>query len=387
MIDHQVSSLFQLKEKCSKYPVRCLIPDMPETSDLIPYLERIQKNSWYSNFGPLLLEYETRLAAMTGISAARGQCVTLASGTAALEAGIAALELAPGSRVLLPAFTFPATVLAVMRSGMTAVLADVSEDSWLLTPEIALETMKHQSCELVIPVATFGCAIAVTDWDCFSEETGVPVLVDAAAALGEQQVGERTNVVFSLHATKPLGIGEGGVFATMDTELAESVRCKSNYGFEKNRVNTAGGANAKLSEYAAAVGLAQLDRWAQRLEVRRSLYSRYRSALQTIPEIELQSGFDNYPPAVLSVNLPQQATIVADCLASAGIETRRWYLPPLNRHPAFQKLDCLGVDGEAKLPATERLAIHNLGLPFHTGLLDSDIQTIVNVLGRCLEAK
>ena len=381
-----ISSLFQLKERCSKYSIRCLIPDMPETSELLPYLEHIKQNEWYSNFGPLLLEYETRLAAMTGSSSVVAQCVTLSSGTAALEAGIAALKLKPGSRVLLPAFTFPATLLAVQHSGLTAVLTDVDENSWTLTPSIALAAMQYQSCDLVIPVATFGCAITVADWDQFTEKTGVPVLVDAAAALGEQQVGDSTNVVFSLHATKPLGIGEGGVFATKDAEIAEQVRCLSNYGFENNIINIAGGTNSKLSEYAAAVGLAQMGRWAQRLEKRRLIYARYCSALQALAGIELQTGFENHPPAVLSVNLPLDANIVSDSLAEAGIETRRWYLPPLHHHPAFQTVEPLGVDGSAKLPVTERLAIYNLGLPFHTELSDTDIKNIVSKLASCIDA-
>ena len=384
MSPREPSPLFQGPAKAGKHSIRCLVPDLPPVSALLPYLGRIEQNRWYTNFGPLLLEYENRLAAMADPGAAGGQCVTLSSGTAALELGIAALDLPGGSRALLPAFTFPATLLAVLRCGLEPVLCDVCPDTWTLTPDIALASLQCRDCELVVPVATFGHALPADAWDRFSVTTGIPVLIDAAAALGFQQVGRVTNVAYSLHATKPLGIGEGGVFATSNEDLAERVRRITNFGFDRGVVAYLGGTNAKLSEYAAAVGLAQLDRWPELLSRRVSIWLKYRSALSKLPGVRVQAGFDRHPPTVVSVNLPVDACHAASSLAAVGIETRRWYLPPLHHHSSFSGMDRVGPQGGTGLPVTAEIAGHNLGLPFHSYLSEDDMEQISEALGICI---
>ena len=285
------------------YSICCLIPDLPSLPELLPYLERIDRNKWYTNFGPLVLEYESRLAEITGANIKGGQCVTLASGTVALELAIAALDLPKGARVLLPSFTFPATLLAVLRCGLQPVFSDVDKNDWTLTPVIARMALQYGHYALILPVACFGLALPDQDWDAFTQETGISVIMDAAAALGSQKVGKTTNAVFSLHATKPLGVGEGGVFATANPDMAERVRRMSNFGFYQEVVDYSIATNAKLSEYSAAVGLAQLERWPALLALRCSVWATYRVALQNLPEVIMQPFADLTPPAVLSVCL------------------------------------------------------------------------------------
>lgn len=356
--------------------IRCLIPDLPTVAELLPYLERIDRNKWYTNFGPLLLEYESRLAEMTGASIAGGQCVALASGTIALELAIAALELPKDAGVLLPSFTFPATLLAVLRCGLHPVFSDVDENAWVLTPEIARMALQCRKYALILPVAGFGLPLPGDEWDDFTQETGVPVLMDAAAALGRQKIGKTTHAAFSLHATKPLGVGEGGVFATADTELAERVKRMGNFGFYHGVVAYPRAANAKLSEYAAAVGLAQLQRWPNMMARRSAVWAAYRADLQGIPGIGVQPFADFEPPAVLSVRLAADAEKAAHLFAQIGIETRRWYAPPLHRHPPFVGVEQSG----GKLPVTEFLYRNSLGLPFHNFLSANDIRTVIDKL-------
>lgn len=364
----------------NRYAIRCLIPDLPTLPELLPYLERLSQNKWYTNFGPLVLEYESRLAEMSGASIAGGQCVTLASGTAALELAIAVLDLSAGARVLLPSFTFPATLLAVLRCGLHPVFADVDENCWTLTPAIARMALQYGRYALILPVASFGLALPDDDWDVFTQETGIPVLMDAAAALGCQKIGKTTHAVFSLHATKPLGVGEGGVLATADPDLAERVRRMSNFGFHQGVVGYSVATNAKLSEYAAAVGLAQLERWPALLARRCAVWATYRAALQDLPGVGVQPFTDLAPPAVLSVCLAVDAEKVARGLAEIGIETRRWYAPPLHRHPPFATVERAGPPDENSLPVTEKLYRNGLGLPFHAFLSNDDILAVVDKL-------
>lgn len=355
-----------------------LIPDLPGADALRPWLTRIDAARQYSNFGPLVREFEaviggwlTRISGGSPVGA-----VTLSSGTAALELGLQAMDLRPGSRVALPSLTFPATAHAVRRCGHRPVLCDVDPERWLLTPEIARST----DCDAVLPVATFGMTQPVAAWDAYTADTGRPVLVDAASALGWQAVGRTTTVAFSLHATKPFGCGEGGLFAAADASEIARVRRIGNFGYTDRRAIEPG-TNAKMSEYAAAVALAQLDRRDHLLAERRRIRDAYRSRLARLAEVRPQAGIEAVPPSVLCVQLPAPAGRIAERLAGYGVETRAWYCPPLHRHPAFA--DC---ERSEPLAVTESLGERLLGLPFHHHLSDAAIGMVVDALEACLTA-
>lgn len=363
--------------------IRCLVPDLPAAEELLPWLRRIDANRWYTNGGPLVQELEQRLCRFIE-GGADASCVTLSSGMNALELGLLALGIGAGKRVLLPALTFPATALAVARCGAEPVLCDVSPESWALTPAIAREALAHDRVDAVMPVACFGRPLSAGEWDDFARDTGLPVLADAAAALGVQPLANRVHWAFSLHATKPMGVGEGGLFVSADGALAQRVRRLANFSFEHALVHSPHGTNAKMSEYAAAVGLAQLERWPRLLQRRREVFDEYRGRLAALPMVRMQPH--DVPPATFCVRLPADATVVAATLAQAQIETRRWYLPPLNRHPAFRELRCIGPDGGERLPVTEALGTSLLGLPFHSRLTGEDVATVSGALGATLRA-
>lgn len=363
--------------------IKLLVPDLPSADSLLPFMRRIDAARQYTNFGPLVKELEATLcqnwpgpqpASMDDLPAL--QVVTLNSGTAPLELCIAALALPRGSHVLMPAYTFPATASAVLRNGLRPIFGDSSSDTWQLTPAIARKVAMHRPFRMVIPVATFGCPLDVDAWDAFAQDTGIAVLMDAAAAFGNQNLGKFAHASFSLHATKPFGIGEGGLFVTRNADVANRVRRLSNFGFENGLV-TAVGTNAKLSEYAAAVALAQWERWPKLQARRRTQWKHYCEHLKAVPGIRVQAGFENTAiPANVVVSLSKSPEAVLHLLGQAGTETRRWYYPPLHQHPAFAQHS---NDSEA-LPVTESLASSNLGLPWHNFLPVSDFSRITAAL-------
>ena len=368
--------------------VSLLIPDLPKTAALLPWLQRIDESRHYTNFGPLVRELEGSLAqnwpVIGGAGLAPLQVLTLDTGTATLDLAIAAMELPESAEVLVPAFTFPATACTVLRNRLQVVFADVAADTWQLTPAMAREASKHRRLALVMPVATFGSPLDADAWDSFVEDTGVSVLMDAAAAFGNQAIGRKVHVSFSMHATKPFGVGEGGLLVTRDAELAAKVRRLSDFGFANEQVLVSG-TNAKLSEYAAAVGLAQWARWEALQGRRREMWARYRHCLVNLPGLQLQAGFaDDAIPANLVVNLPVAADHAARALAHSGIQTRRWYCPPLQLHPAFAH--CPVFSSDRALPVTDHLAEQSLGLPWHNFLQDQDFEWISGVLHNVLQA-
>lgn len=355
---------------------------MPSADELLPYLRRIDQSRWYTNFGPLVGEFERALAASLEPRSAV-HVTTVANGTLGLELALAAAGLSPGARVLIPALTFVASAMAVRRAGCVPVLADVDPASWQLTPGIARLALERTVVDCIMPVAAFGAPQDAGAWDAFSAETGIAVVIDAAAAFGNQKIGRRALTVFSLHATKSLGAGEGGFVASLDAGLTRSIRQMSNFGIDvaTGHAPILGG-NAKLSEYHAAVGLAALARWRTHRERRVDMAREYSAALLTAcPGISLQERPTEGVYTILPLCLPGDcdAEQIRSRLAARGIETRRWYVPLLFEHPSLANTSCAGG-----LEVCRDVAGRLLGVPLHLALSRADRARVCSELAGAL---
>lgn len=351
--------------------IPCLIPDMPSVDELAPHLRRIDENKWYSNGGPLVRELESQLSTRFCDGA---HVVTTSSGTSALEIALRDCGMTFGSKVLCPSLSFPATACAIINAGYQPVFCDVDELTWSLTPEIVRD-IYDVDFDAIMPVAAFGAPVNADGWDVLSLALDVHVVIDAAAALGAQKIGKYTTTCFSMHATKPFGVGEGGLIVTRDEAEADGMRMATNFGLS-NRGSMFAGTNAKLSEYHAAVGLAQLERWERSSRARNNLRDEYMLKLHS--DVYLQGcGWDPPIPAVLPARVPD-AKKMQKKLASAGIETRRWYCPPLHEHPAFRDY------AHTSMPNTNALSRELLCLPFHLGLSEAQVHLICETLGDIL---
>lgn len=353
-----------------------LIPDIPSPQELLPWLERMHAARHYSNFGPLVQELEAGFAHRFGLPG--WQVSTVANATLGLELTLQALELSPGARILLPAFTFVASATAVLRAGHQPVLADVDAHNWLLTPEIARAACARTHIDAVLPVATFGMPHCMAAWQKFERETGLPVVVDAAAAYGSQWLkGAQGTLVFSLHTTKSLPAVEGGLVVSTRPGLAARVRQLSNFGINLDPhaglpvgALAACGTNAKMSEYHAAVGLASLQKWEHSAHIRRALHADLMGILDRDGAGRLcwQAQGDGGPlmaPTLLCVRLPDahaRAALEQAC-QRLRIMTRRWYQPLLS-DMAVLRSRCLALPA----PHAQALADSLLGLPFFLGM-------------------
>lgn len=363
-----------------------LIPDLPDSAALAPHLQRIDAQRWYTNYGPLVLDFEAGLKALlqTANPGLEFALTTLSTGYHALELGLRALGLPTGAKVLVPAVTFPACPLAVRHAGLTPVLADI-DPQWQLTPAIARAAVKQQGIAAVMPVAVYGVPVVGAAWDAFVQETGVPVIIDAAAAVEIQQLPRHCLVAHSLHATKPFGIGEGGALVGCDAALIARVRQLSNFGTVE-RIAQDWGTNAKLSEFHGAVGLAQLARWTSIKAKRRVLLAQYQHALAGLP-LKFQPGIAQAVPSLLMLDVaPKSVAAVRAALQAQGIATHQTYLPALYRHPAFAQLDRVTADGTLTetCPQAEYLAAHVVGVPFHPFMTSADIATVTAALQAAL---
>jgi dTDP-4-amino-4,6-dideoxygalactose transaminase len=355
------------------------IPDMPNTDQLIPYLREIDSNLWYSNFGPLYEKLKQRISSECLQDIDIGRLTLVSSGTSAIELALKSLDLPSGSKVLTASFTFPATIQAIINANLTPVICDIDKHNWLLTPEIAQRNLLLHDIAAIVPVAAFGMPVCSSDWAQFSKKTDLPIVVDAAAALMNQSIDDNLIYAFSLHATKPLGAGEGGLVVCPSKKQATRIKKMSNFGFEPSRTIKQAGTNAKISEYHCAVGLAQLDR-IDEIKHKRSKVLNYYQALckEYNLNITTQGGLDAFTPASLYVLFDQcDAGSLFESLISQGIETRRLYLPLIQDFPAF-KDSCLLASLNFK--NAQRVSSQGLALPFHNHLSFADVELTVKTL-------
>lgn len=363
-----------------------LRPRLPSADRLFPYLQRIDATRSYTNFGPLVLEFESRLAAILG--ARPGAIASASTGTAALEATILAIAgRATRERplALLPAFTFVATAVAVEACGYQPFLLDVDSDTWMLDPERLLGHPMLARAGVVVAVAPFGLAPAQAAWAGFARKTGLPVVIDAAASLeavsGLQGacLGE-VPVMLSFHATKSFGIGEGGCVACGDPHLAARITQSLNFGFREARDSRVPGINGKLSEYHAAVGLAELDGW----QAKRAQFGLVHAAYARLAaDAGLGDRMILAPRvaacyALFRTDDASQALGVQAALDQAGIGHRLWYGGGLHTQSRFHDA------ARDAMPVTGDIAPCLIGLPVAPDLTHAQVARVIAALRRSL---
>lgn len=370
--------------------IKVLVPDVPNIEVMAHYLRHSPDPTRMSNFGPLSMELECRLAARLGV---QPEAVLLvSSGTDALELALDAQDNA--EYAFLPAFTFPATATAALAVGLDLRWVDVLSDSWSLSADtlnralvedgVQLEDPDGVAYAVALPVCAFGEAHPPEEWTGLAKRhSGLRIVVDAANAWGNQRVELHPRVLycFSLHCTKNLSAGEGGLIVG-DPAVLGRLRRRANFGFDlTGEVVETGGTNAKLSEYHAAVGLASLDTWDYRADRRRALNRLYAELLAaTCPAVRPMPRDPEGVYTIYPVLLPEgrDPLDVAMALEAEGVQARRWYCPPAHRHAG-----CSG--GElAALPVTEALCARLLCLPFHLGVMEREAERVVRALAGAL---
>lgn len=368
-------------------PIPVLRPRLPPAQALLPYLERIDRARVYSNWGPLGAELEERLTGRLGLG--KGAVTLAASGTAALSGAIlAAAGPARPERplALLPAFTFVATAIAAARCGYELLLADVGEDDMALDPGSLAERGGLGRVGVVIPVAPFGRPVPQAPWAEFRDATGIPVVIDAAASFdrvwepGATWIGDVPACV-SFHATKSFATGEGGCVVTTDASFGERVTQALNFGFFGTRESAAPSLNGKMSEYHAAVGLAELDGWAAKEAGLLAVAEGYRRSAAAagiadglVAAPEISAGYVVFRAADRSGAEAAEAELTRD-----GIDHRRWYGDGLHRHSAFAAAE------RHDLTVTEALAPRVVGLPLAPDLGTAEIGRVTAAIGRALD--
>ena len=345
-------------------------PLKPNLKKLQVYLEKINDNGWYTNFGPMHNELTARLEDYLGVK----NLLLVNNGTTALQ--VAAKTLSTESILSTP-FSFVATVSAFKWQKDEIVFADIDRQSYNLSPE-TVKAAYQKGCKADTIVAThvYGNPCDVASLDKFSAVTNVKVIYDAAHAFGIK-IGNQSVLnygdasILSFHATKVFHTIEGGAVVFKDKVNFEKAKAIINFGIHPGQGVVNVGVNAKLNEYQAAVGLVNLDEMDNVLEYRANLFHFYRQGLKDVVEMPVWHPEANANGAYMPIKLTnrEQLDKVICVLNKNDIQNRHYFSP---------SLDQIFVDNFSYgTPNSHQVCEGVLCLPMHAHLTMDEVSKVI----------
>lgn len=328
--------------------------------------------------GPEVQALEEDLASYLGVEHAIG----VGNGTDALTIALLALGVGPGDEVLVPSFTFYASVEAIPHTGARPVFCDVDPETFCITRE-TVERALTPKTRAIVAVDLFGTPAPLDEVVPFARERGIAVVEDAAqaagASLGGRMAGALADVgTFSFFPSKNLFcLGDGGAIVTDDAAVAAEARLLRSHGSSDKSTFTRVGFNSRLDAIQAAVLRANLERLDDLNARRRSLAAAYEAA-----GLGTHASLPVTPPGAepvhhLYVARARDPDALAARLAAAGIEARTYYRVPVHRQPAMEHYR----DG-AELPGTDRAAATSIALPMGPTYGEETARAVVAALER-----
>jgi len=337
--------------------------------------------------GPKTEEFERKMAEYVGVA----HVVAVSSGTAALHLIVRALGIGPGDEVLVPSFTFAASVNAILYEGAKPVFVDIEPDTYNLSPR-DLEAKITPRTKAVMAVDVFGHPV---EWDEIlpvAKKHGLKVIDDSCEALGARYKGEMVGrfgdaAAFAFYPNKQMTTGEGGIIVTNDDELAALARSMRNQGrgsmgawLKHERL----GYNYRLNEMSAALGVTQLARIDRLLAKRRQVAETYNEALASVEGLRLpvvRSHVDmSWFVYVVTLEPGLDSEALMHYLQERGVPARA-YFSPIHQQPYIREI--LGDDRD--LPNTEAIAGRTLALPFGPHLERDDVDYVAQALREAID--
>ncbi len=340
------------------------------------------------SLGPMGGRFERAFAEWLGVEDA----VAVSSGTTALHLGVRALGWGPDDEVLTSPFSFVASANCLLYEGARPVFCDVDPETLNLDPT-AVEAAIGERTAGILPIHIFGWPAAMPELEAIASQHGLGLLEDACEALGAvdsegRRVGTRGNLAtFAFYANKQMTTGEGGMIVPPDAETAARLRSERNQGraADMGWLDHGGlGFNYRLSDLAAALGVAQLERLDSMLAGRSRVAALYEQGLSGIDGLRTPSaecGEERRSWFVYVVRLPDDADRDATIarLAEAGLASKA-YLPCIHLFPHLRELGYR----EGRFPVAEAAAAHSLALPFFPTMSESQVERVCEALARSL---
>ena len=363
-------------------------PDVGELES--KYVAEAIASGWVAPAGPDLNEFESEVARRVSITHA----VAISSGTAGLHLGLLALDVSPGDVVITSTMTFAATANAITYVGAKPYFVDSSRETGNVDVALMAEAASQVQASgrrigALLPVDLLGKCGDMDALATLAADLGVPLLVDAAEAMGASYGGRAAGSfgdasVLSFNGNKIMTTSGGGMFLTGDAELARRVRYLSTQARQpfKHYEHIDIGYNYRLSNILAALGRAQLARLDQSLARRRQIRESYRAAFAGIAGVSIFGGDDSFDNCWLTSIIVEESAgwtpaQLCEYLDERDIESRPMW-KPMHLQPVFRDSERL-VNGNA-----EWLFEHGLTLPSGSGMNEADVNRILEAISSFL---
>ena len=320
--------------------------------------------------GPRVREFEERFAAFVGTAHA----VATSSGTTALHLALLGHGIGPGDEVVTVPFTFIASANSVLYTGARPTFVDVDERDFTMDPA-QVEAAITPRTRAIMPVSLYGQPARMDEIAEIAERRGLALVEDAAqshgAAIGQRRSGTWGIGAFSFYPTKNMTTGEGGILTTDDAELADRVRLLREHGMKVRYHHDVVGYNFRMTDIAAAIGLAQIEKLPGYNARRREIAARYDAELRGVITPHVRPGVAHvYHQYTIRV---RARDAFAEALRARGVGSAIYYPIPVHRQTPFVALGY----GDAAYPVTERLTDQVLSIPVHPSLTDDEVSTVI----------
>ena len=355
-------------------------PNIGDRDRLLGRIEEVLDSRYFTNDGPLVREFEKRVAGLLGVR----HCIATCNATVGLEVAVRAAGLS--GEVIVPSLTFIATAHALEWVGLTPVFCDVDPGTHNIDPA-RVEALITPRTTAILGVHLWGRPCETEALEDIARRHGLKLMFDAAHAFGCSHEGRMIGSfgdaeVFSFHATKFFNTFEGGAVVTNDDALAERIRVMKNFGFVEYDEVAEAGTNGKMNEVCAAQGLTSLESLDEFVAINRRNYEQYAEELRDVPGVEPilynPAEKNNYQYVVLEIEEAKYGIgrdDLVQVLWAENVLARRYFYPGCHRMEPYRSRE-----PRAELPVTERLAGRLVTLPTGTAVGQREVSDICEIL-------
>ena len=356
---------------------------MPPIEEYIDEIVTMWDNHWLTNMGPKHKQFQAMLRDYMSVE----NVELLTNGHMAIELTLQAMNLQ--GEVITTPFTFASTTHAIVRNGLEPVFCDIDPETFTINTELLENLITDKTCA-ILPVHVYGNICNIEEIDRIARKYELKVVYDAAHTFGETYKGQGIGAFgdascFSFHATKVFNSIEGGAVTYKNKRIGDALYELKNFGIHGPEEVSAVGANAKMNEFCAAMGICNLRHINEEILKRKAVVERYRQHLDGIEGVQLnvvqpevQSNYAYFPVVIEEKKFGASREEVYDKLAENGIMARKYFYPLTNSFSAFH-----GEYNILDTPVALHISKRVLTLPLYADLSFEDVDRICDIVNSC----
>lgn len=356
---------------------------MPGLDEYMDEIKDMWDSHWLTNMGPKHKQLQARLIEYMGVE----NIDLFTNGHMAIELTLQAMNLQ--GEVITTPFTFASTTHAIVRNGLEPVFCDIDPVTFTMDPEKLESLITDRTCA-ILPVHVYGNVCNIEEIERIAHKYELKVIYDACHTFGETYKGKGIGSFgdascFSFHATKAFNTIEGGAVCFKDKRLGASLYELKNFGIHGPEEVSAVGANAKMNEFCAAMGLCNLEHLETEIAKREKVVKRYRQNLEKVDGLQLnviqedvKPNYAYFPVVFEEKVFGASRAEVFDALAEQGIGARKYFYPLTNTFSAFH-----GKYNVMETPVALHISKRVLTLPMYADLALEDVDRICEIILSC----